>query len=113
MMQNQKWRGFSLLSFGVSLQSLCDVFEKVLVEGFRLLFRQLARMQKDAEAEGCGLLRLQRVIERGFAFGEFFRSKRIDGKQSITTRVPVGRIGRVLRVIEDGDNNILSFDSAG
>src|SRR5882672_749607 len=101
----------------VFARSVLNVFQELLIERFGLLFGQLAGVDQHAEAEGRFLSRLQRVIQRRRAFGEFFRAEGIRREEAVAARVPVSRIGRILRVIEDGDHHILiavrAFDAAG
>src|SRR5262245_32348670 len=100
----------TICSFSISV---LHVLQELLIERIGLLFGQLAGVDQHAEAEGRFLSRLQRVIQRRRAFGELFCAEGIRREEAVAARVPVCRIGRILRVIEDGEHDVLAFDIAG
>src|SRR5262245_37795686 len=94
------------------LRSVLHILQELLIERLGLLFCQLAGVDQDAEAEGRLLSRLERVVQRRHAFGEFFRAEGIRREEAVAARVPVCRKSRILLVIEDGDHDVLAFDIA-
>ena len=54
------------------------------------------------------LARLERQIHALLAFGEPRLPERIRRKQPVPARVPVGRVSRIARVIDDGERDRLT-----
>ena len=92
------------------------ILQELLILRFGLRGVQLPAVDQDTEAEGLGLAGFEREVERllgRVTLGEFLGAERIGGEEAVTAAMPVGRVGDVLRVVEDADADVFAADVAG
>src|SRR5690606_17392456 len=69
-----------------------------------------SRTDDDPIPEGHRIPRGNVEIDHFFSPGKIIRSQRIGRKQTITPRVPPGRITRIVRMVTNHHRNFLSID---